>query len=164
MVPKLPRSETYVWVSMLSDLNQALHTPYLALYFLVWNLMQPQTVWLQCVEMRKWGALNSLPFAWICVLCCLFVAVHATDWTDAARTPNIPFQRLMIMRSFNQQIYYSSNTYTALVHQLSVHWPAWLVRAPELWRSWPLPRWPLGEGHTTGGQSGREKHYPPNYI
>ena len=40
-------------------------TSHLAIYFLVWKLMQPQMVCLQCVETRKWGALNSLPFLWI---------------------------------------------------------------------------------------------------
>ena len=64
-VPKLLRSETYVWASMLSDLNQAFQTPYLVLYLFTWNLMQPQMVCLQYVETRKCGAIEFLTFAWI---------------------------------------------------------------------------------------------------
>ena len=67
---------------MLSDLNHAFETLYL-LYFFVWNLMQPQMVFLQHVETRKWDAIEFFTFAWI------FVDSSPvncdTDQTDAAR-------------------------------------------------------------------------------
>ena len=72
MVPKLPRSETYVWALMPWDLNQAIS---------VWNIMQPQMVCLQYAETRKWAALNS---------------TSDTDPKDAARAHYLPFQRLSV--------------------------------------------------------------------